>query len=82
MKSDADKTPHDNLRLPDGRKVRDVGSEIATLFVTLGIPGASHEKGRASNIEAYAAYLQRIYDDAGKLAVAAWLAEREGASRI
>ncbi len=70
------KTPHDNLLLPDGRKVGTV-KDITPVLVKLGIPGASHDNGRLANIEAYAAELARVGEEGYRLAVARWLAERE-----
>lgn len=67
-------TPFDDLRLPlpDGRRVGDV-DRITSVLVELGIPGASHENGRAANVEAYADHLAKLHDEAGKRAVAQWL---------
>lgn len=71
------KTPHDALRLPDGRKVGDV-HRIEPILVALGIPGTSHEWGRAQNVEAYAAHLGGIHARAGAAAVAQWLRSHHG----
>lgn len=64
----------DALRLPSGQKVSEV--EMGPLYGELGrlVPGFSHNLGRVAAIEKYAAHLQAIHDEAGRAAVAAWLA--------
>jgi hypothetical protein len=66
------RTAHDNLSLPDGRKLGEV-TELASALVGLQIPGASHENGRAANAQAYANYIAGIHTAAGNRAVAEWL---------
>lgn len=73
LKPSLAKTDHDNLLLRDGRKVG-AARDLAAVLVAAGVPGASAEKGRADNAAAYAAFLTKIHDDAGRAAVAAWLA--------
>jgi hypothetical protein len=59
----------------DGRKVGDIATpELTARLGALGIEGFSHTSGRQANIEAYAAAHQKVYDAAGKAAVAQWLA--------
>ena len=67
-----------NMTLPDGRKVGDVlsGGALATVLLDAGVEGVSHEKGRAENVAAYAAYLDKIFDEAGKRAVAEWMKDQ------
>jgi hypothetical protein len=73
------KTPHDDLRLPGGRRLGDVHGNLAALLV--GIPGVSYENGRLANAEAYAALLGKIHDDGGRTSVAAWLNAHKGAQQ-
>jgi hypothetical protein len=68
------KTFHDDLALPDSRKIGAVQSGLVRLFARLGIAGASHEHGRATNVEAYARHLDGIRRQAADKAVADWLA--------
>lgn len=70
------KTQHDALPLPDGRKVGEVGGELSGLLIKLGVPGVSHEAGRAQNIEAYAAHLAGIRQTGADKAQAEWLGGR------
>lgn len=70
------KTQHDALPLPGGRKIGDVGGELAGLLVKLGIPGASHEHGRAANVEAYAKHVEGIRKAGADKAMAEWLEGR------
>lgn len=62
------------LVLPDGRKVADV--EHGPLYGELArlVPNFSHNLGRTDAIALYARHLQSVFDEAGKAAVAHWLA--------
>jgi len=58
----------------DGRKIGEIATpELTALLGRLNIDGFSHSAGRQSNIEAFAAAHAKVYDAAGKAAVAAWL---------
>ena len=70
------RTPHDELLLPNGKRVGDVGTELPAMLIALKIPGASHSAGRAANIEAYAAHIHAIREAAADTAVASWLAKK------
>jgi hypothetical protein len=71
------KTPHDNLSLPDGRKLGQVPG-LAAALVALQIPGASHSLGRADLAKLYAAHLEKMAEEAGRARVASWLAGPHG----
>jgi hypothetical protein len=43
-------------------------------FGRLGVPGFRHQLGRTDAVALYARHLQSIHDEAGRAAVAAWLA--------
>lgn len=63
------------LTLPNGRKLSDVGhGELYGELDRLKVRGFSHRNGRTDNERAYAEHLRGIHDEAGKAAVAAWLA--------
>lgn len=60
---------------PDGKKVGQTdNAELTARLERLGVEGFSHSAGRQSNIEKFAAAHQRVYDEAGRAAVALWLA--------
>ena len=65
-----------SLKLPDGRSVMRVpAGELYTALDRLGIAGFSHRHGLERNLELYADHLASIAAEAGKVAVAQWLAE-------
>ncbi len=63
-------------RLPDGRALADV-RHLASVLVSLDVPGASHEKGREENAEAYAAHLSNIFNQAGNIGVEMWMRDMQ-----
>jgi hypothetical protein len=63
------------LTLPDLRPLSAVGhGELYGEFDRLKIRGFVHQLGRTDAIAKYASHLQAIHDEAGRAAVAAWLA--------
>jgi hypothetical protein len=65
--------PHLDLMMPSGSTVRlTTDEDLRRQFGKLGIEGA-HTKPRNQLVEAYAAMLKRIHDDAGRAAVDAFL---------
>jgi hypothetical protein len=63
------------LKLPDGRPVDSVDmGPLYGEFGRLGVPGFRHQLGRTDAVALYARHLQSIHDEAGRAAVAAWLA--------
>lgn len=66
------KTPHDDLKLPGGKRLGDE-RRLASVLVDLGVPGASHSAGRLTNAVAYAAHLDSIGGAGARKAIAAWL---------
>lgn len=69
-----DKTRHDALVIWDGKRLGDVTTpELVRGMIARKVPGASHEAGRAANVEALAAHIEAIHEAAGKAAVSAWL---------
>lgn len=65
-------TPHDDLRLPDGRKIGQV-QDATSVLVALGIPGTSHENGRGANIDAYVGERERVRLKGADAAEREWL---------
>lgn len=58
----------------DGRTVGETDTiALNSVLERLNVPGFDHRNGRQSNIEAYAAAHAKVYDAAGKAAVAQWL---------
>lgn len=69
------RTNFDYLELPGGRKVGEMGDgELCRTLQTLKIPGVSPENGRATNVNAYAAHIDRIQSEGARTAVNLWLA--------
>lgn len=69
-------TRDDGVELPDGRPIGEVSSaDLTTVLVEYGVPGASHEYGRAPNIDAYVAHLHKLKEAGGHDAVARWMSE-------
>ena len=67
-------TPHDDLKLPDGRRVGDCPSHsLASEFDRLKIEGFNHTLGRLSAIELYAATIAAVAKAGADAAVAEWL---------
>ena len=65
----------DLLPLPSGKSVAaSSNEELRPQLARLGVPGA-HTDGRDVIVERYAALLKTIHDDAGKAAVADFLAK-------
>jgi hypothetical protein len=74
------RTPHDQLPLPGGKRLRDLRpAELSAYLVKLGIEGASHSQGHARNAEAYAAQLSKVRAEGAERAQTEWLAEQESA---
>jgi hypothetical protein len=66
--------------LPSGKAVSTVShGELYSELDRLKVRGFSHAAGRADNERAYAEHLRGIHDEAGRAAVAAWLAANKGA---
>jgi hypothetical protein len=69
---------HADLKLSNGSTVGLTDTEtLRTLLGRLGIEGA-HTKPRVEIINAYAAKLKQIHDDAGSAAVDTWLEQHKG----
>jgi hypothetical protein len=67
--------PPEPLLLPDGRAAETVPhGELYGELDRIKVPGFSHRAGRTDNERAYAEHLRGIHDEAGRAAVAAWLA--------
>jgi hypothetical protein len=67
---------HENLRLPDGRVLKDVRTpELMPAIDKLKIPGFSHTLSRSAAILLYAQFIEPIYKAAGEKAVREWLEE-------
>ena len=65
--------PSNSLPLPNGKTVAETSNEeLRSILDKLGLEG-SHTKPRNQLVEAYAAMLKRIHDDAGRAAVDAFL---------
>jgi hypothetical protein len=66
------------LLLPSGKKVEDAGvSELKDACMAMRVEGVDASTGHSAVASAYEKHLQKIYDSAGKAAVAAYLeAER------
>jgi hypothetical protein len=74
VKSSYASTPFDDLPFFGGRKIKETGnSEIASLLIDAGIPGASHNNGRQKNLELYDAHLETFRKKAADKAVADFL---------
>lgn len=74
VKSGYASTPFDDLPFFGGRKIKATGnSEIASLLIDAGIPGASHNNGRQKNLELYDAHLETFRKKAADKAVADFL---------
>jgi hypothetical protein len=66
----------DELRLPNGQKVSEAEQGFLYGEIARLVPGFSHNLGRVDAIQKYANHLQAIHDEAGRAAVAAWMAEK------
>jgi hypothetical protein len=72
-------TLHDDLRLPDDRRIGDVdGAELYRWFDKLKIEGFSHSLGRLSAIEKYAAVIAAVAKAGADAAVTEWLQKNRG----
>ncbi len=76
LEASTSRTPHDDLLLPNGKRVGDVGTELPAMLIALKVPGASHSAGRAANVESYAKHIATIREAAADTAVASWLARK------
>jgi hypothetical protein len=67
---------HENLRLPDGRVLKDVKThELMPVLDKLRIPNFSHTMSRSAAILLFAQFIKPIYEAAGEKAVREWLEE-------
>jgi hypothetical protein len=69
----------DALRLASGQKVTEADQGFLYSELARIVPNFSHNLGRADAVALYARHLQAIHDEAGRAAVAAWLAANKGA---
>lgn len=68
------KTPYDHLVLPDGRKIGQIeDGDLCRTLQGLAVPGVSPENGRATNVNAFAAHVERIRAEGATAAMNNWL---------
>lgn len=68
-------SPFDDLPLPGGGKVADLGNaDLVNVLAPRGVP-VKHANGRAANLEMYSDFLDGIRKSAADEAVAKWIAE-------
>lgn len=69
-------SPHDHLPLPGGGTVGTTPTDaLFRILAGAKIPGVSAENGRGTNIDRYAAHLDRVSHEAKTAGINAWLAE-------
>ena len=67
----------DSLKLPSGKKIGDTPDhELRTELHRLGVTGA-HSDGKNVICALYHQMLERVWDDAGRAAVDAWLEQHK-----
>jgi hypothetical protein len=66
------KSEHDDLPLPNGRRVGDVSTPELNHFLEKLLPAFDERTGRQAALERYAAAHARVFDNAGKEAVKQW----------
>ena len=71
-------TPWDGNPWPGDKDITRLSSaEVANDLMKLNVPGVNHNNGRAQNLELWHNHLQAIRDQAGKQAVAKYLASEK-----
>lgn len=70
------KTAFDGLPVPGGKQISQLtNGELAAALIKAGVDGVSHSQPRTQNLEAYAAFIGRLKQDAADRAANDWLKE-------